>query len=604
MDELAPDFATLLLTYRRRQGLSQQEVATMANIYASDLSKWERGKKEPPRAQVILRLIDGFQLSHTEALEFVIAAGYSESILDRVKFDLSKYPPVEREIVEEKLQGAYGRWPVAELDTDGKVVAANLLAFRLWGALEETATAICQDRLLGENIFAILIRPENFKRINMPAKENDFWYTFLAVWNKLKETIPQSIVTTFEEVIEAQPILRLILRYGVVNVEREWMYHLDILPSDASPIDEPAAYLKFQIEAERIMNEEEHEGYLVSYRPLKLFTQKRVDQEYTRLLDAFGKEDFVQRKPDTHSSEEEEKYPSFFPAVHHDTFWMINFENREFIQLFDQIGAFRGKHYLEMLLSPQIFALMGGFDAQKLLLPIRQFLQQTKIYDSNERYEKIKARLLDHPAFQTLLKELWLAPSELSPQPAEGKPCFSVEVICPFTDAFRLSFDVIARQPSESEADYRITFVPTTNAAKAALILLRLQNDEYVLSAIGTTAYEQALWLLTVLKTVQEGFTKKKGKADWGWHPDQTFKKLHSALTAVTEHGAGTLTETMKSQMTWAFTQLLLDDEKSQEAMLTMLNCFVESFGEQAAYVHEFLPKSLPHIKEQTFHTL
>src|SRR5690348_14139314 len=107
MVEPRPSFADLLLSHRRRLGLSQQDVATMAGIYASDLSKMERGKKDPPRAQIILRLVDGFQLSHAEAREFAIAAGYTEAILDRMKFEPSKYPPIAPEIAEEKLQGSY-----------------------------------------------------------------------------------------------------------------------------------------------------------------------------------------------------------------------------------------------------------------------------------------------------------------------------------------------------------------------------------------------------------------------------------------------------------------------------------------------------------------
>ncbi len=600
MAEPIASFAQLLLTYRHRLGLSQQEVATMAGIYASDLSKMERGKKEPPRTQVVLRLVDGLRLSHTEAREFVTAAGYSVAILEQAKFDPSMYPPVAVETVKEKLQGSHGRWPVSELDTDRKIIAANLLAFRLWGALEETTQEIKPNRLLGENIYAVLGRPENFSRIGMPAKEDDFWYTFLAVWNKLKDTVPRSTVIAFEKVIEAQPLLKLVLRYGVVNVEREWIYNLDILPPGASPLaDQPEPHLKFQVEVERIMNGEEHKGYLVSCRPVKSFTQEWVDREYIRLIATYGKEAFVQRELDTHLIEEEEKYPSFFPAFHHDELWKINFENRQFIALFDEGEEFLDKHYFEMLLSLHIIELMGGLDKQELVILVRRFLQQTKDYDNDEQYTHIKARLLDLPAFQTLLTGLWLTPSETPSQSVKEIPCFSIEVVCPFTNTLKLSFDIVARQPYANEADYRITFVPTTTTTKAALILLRLHKNGDVLSSIGTTEYEQLLWLLATLKTVREGLTKKKGKADWGWHPERAFKKLHSTLTAATEQGAVTTLETMKLQVTWTLAQLLLEDEHRQEGLLATLNSFVGRLGAQACYAHEFLLKALSHAREQ-----
>jgi len=603
MDEPVPSFGQLLLKYRHRLSLSQQEVAKMVGIYASDLSKIERGDRKPPRAEVVLRLLDALQLSHTERRKFVIAAGFSEAILKRAKYDPSKYPPVAIEAVREKLQGSHGRWPVLELDTDRKILAANLLAFRLWAVIEEATQEVKPDLLLGESVYTVLVRPENLSRISMPTKKSDFWYTFLAVWNKLKDGLPQSTVTAFEEVIEAHPLLKLILRYGSVNIDRDWIYNLNILPSGILlSSDEPEVYLKFQIEVERIMKGEEYKGFLVSFHPVKSFTQEWVDREYTQLIATYGKEAFVQCEPDTHLMEEEEKYPSFFPAVHHDELWTINFENREFILLFDEGEEFLNKHYFEMLLSSHIIALMGGFDKQKLIIPVYQFLQQTQDCENNEQYADIKTRLLGLPAFQTLLTALWSTPSENRSQPAKGMPCFSIEVVCPYTDALQLSFDIVARQPYVNEADYRITFVPTTDVTKAVLILLRLQKNGDVLSSIGTTEYEQLSWLLAILKTVREGLTKQKGKADWGWHPEEAFKKLHSTLTVGTDQSAVSPPEAVKLHITWTLTQLFFDGESRQEELVAILNSFVGRLKEQAPYTYEFLPKGLPPVSENVIH--
>lgn len=604
MDEPVPSFGQQLLTYRRRLYLSQQEVAKMVGIYASDLSKIERGEKKPPRAEIVLRLIEALQLSHTERRAFVIAAGFSEAILKRAKYDPSKYPPVAQEVVKEKLHGSYGHWPVLELDTDRKILSANLLAFRLWGALGEATQELMPDLLLGENVYTVLVRPENLSRISMPAKKSDFWYTFLAIWNKLKERTPQSTVTAFEAVIETHPVLRLILRYGSVNIERDWVYDLDILPPVISPVsDEPEMYLKFQIEVERIMKGEKYKGFLVSYHPVKSFTQDWVEREYTRLIATYGEEAFVQREPDTHLIEEKEKYPSFFPAVHHNAVWTINFENRAFILLFDNGEEFRNKHYFEMLLSPRIIALMGGFAKEKLLLPVRQFLHQTKDRENDPHYAAIKTRLLRLPAFQTLLTDLWQTSPEAHAQPAQGMPCFSIAVVCPYTDTVQLSFAIVARRPYANEADYRITFVPTTNVTKVVLILLRLQNDGDVLSLIGATEYEQLLWFLVVLKTVKEGLPKQKGQADWGWHPEGAFKKLHSTLTIETEQSAISPSEVVKLHITWTLTQLSIDRESSQEALVAILNGFVGKLKEQDPTTYQFLPQDLSPASENAFRT-
>ena len=587
-----PSFAQLILTYRHRLGLSQQEVAKMAGMYASDLSKVERGKKEPPRAEVVLRLVDELRLSHTEAREFVVAAGYSEAILKRAKYDLSKYPAVAVEAVRERLQGSHGRWPVLELDTDRKIVAANLLAFRLWEAMEEFTQGIAPNRLLGESVYTVLVRPENFKRISMPAKESDFWYTFLAVWNKLKDALPQAIVIVFEEVIESHPILSLILKYGAVNVERDWMYNLNILPAGVVlDNDEPEVYLRFQLEVERMVDGEEHKGFIVSFRPIKSFTQEWVDREYARLVSAYGKEAFVQRELDTHLVEEEEKYPSFFPALHHDELWMITFENRAFTMLFDEDEEFRGRHYFEMLLSPHIMALVGGLGREELVVLVCRFLQQTKDCDSDEQYAHIKARLLGLSAFQTLLAELSSISSEVLSQSTKGASCFGVEVVCPFMDESKLSFDVVTRQPYVNEADYRITFVPTTDITKAVLILLRLQKSGGVLASIGITEYEQLLWLLVILKTVKEGLTKQKGKADWGWHSEEAFKELHNTLAGETERYAAETTEAVKLHIKWVIAQFTFEEKYRQAGLITVLTSFVGKLGEKASFAYKFLLK-------------
>jgi len=381
------------------------------------------------------------------------------------------------------------------------------------------------------------------------------------------------------------------------------MYNLDILPSGASPLfDAPEVYLKFQVEVERIMDGEEHKGYLVSFRPIKSFTQEWIKREYTWLIDKYGKDSFVQHEIDTHLREEEEKYPPFFPAIHHNELWEINFENREFIMLFDEGKEFINKHFFEMLLSPNITVFTEIIDKQKLIILVRKFLQQTKDYENNEQYEHIKDHLLELPAFQMLLTELWSTPSETLSPSARGAPYFSIEQVCPFTDVLKLSFDIIARQPNINEKDYRITFVPSTNVTKVTLILLRLQKNEAILSSIGTTEYEQLLWLLAILETIRDGLTKKKGKADWGWHPEQAFKKLHSSLTRAPEQGTVPTLETMRLRVRWILAQLLVDSKSRQEELLALLKSFLVKLGEQVSYVYEFFPKDLPPAREQAAH--
>src|SRR6266702_2062673 len=101
MAESTHSFAKLLLTYRRRSGLSQQEAARIGGIHPSDLSKIERGRRPPPRVDVIKRWIAGFELSHKEASEFIEDAGYAVAALERAEFEPLKYPTVEAAEIDE-----------------------------------------------------------------------------------------------------------------------------------------------------------------------------------------------------------------------------------------------------------------------------------------------------------------------------------------------------------------------------------------------------------------------------------------------------------------------------------------------------------------------
>jgi hypothetical protein len=259
--------------------------------------------------------------------------------------------------------------------------------------------------------------------------------------------------------------------------------------------------------------------------------------------------------------------------------------------LFDEDGYFHNKHYFEMLLSPRITALTEGFYQQNLVPLVRRFLQKTKDYYKSEQYMQVRKQLLEIPVFRSLLTEVFpIEPEDLS-RCVKGMTCFSIKAMCPFTETLTLSFDITARQPYASEKDYRVSFVPTNNLTKVVLVLLRLQKEAVICSSIDKTEYGQLVWLLVILRTIREGLTKHKGLEDWGWHPKDAFKQLHSTL--MVSEDALTSVEDIKLDIKWDLAQLIFDCETNQEELLIRLVRFVSTFRGQAACAHRFLLERL-----------
>ncbi len=610
MQQTMPPFGQLLLMYRRRMGLSQQQLGVMAggHLYAGDISKIERGLKDPPPGPVILKWVTGLHLSHSEARQFIEAAGYSpDLLLEQAPFFSSRpYPAVLESIVDKRLHGARGFWPVWETDRSGKITKVNLLTYRIMGGLENIGDPIKPRTLLGKHIFEVYAH--NLSKISAPRHFHDFWFTTIAVWKKLRGQVPTQIIHTFETAINSQPVLSLILQYGTVNIEREWEFYLSISPSEAgAAFDEPVAALEFHVEVERVDTDDrrEHVGFLFTCQPLMPYTIHRIAGEYKRLIDIYGKEAFVQQEHDTHLLEEQERYPSFWPAFHLNKLFEIIFENSEFLKLYgveeSEGRVFLDRHLFEMLLDPATTNRMKGIHRQVLLALITQFISRTKdlalrkdaqgeaLY---EQYTRIMSGLKDQPAFAELWSSVSL--SDVLTQHNGQLPSFHVESACPFA-SIMLSFDVVIRELSEIYEDHRVTFIPSTNATKAALLLLRLRSLKLVHGASTSSTEDEAdqekrkaheqkqlLVLYTALKAVRVGLTKKQG--DGNWKLEDEFRQLYADEAKLAAKGAEAFTD-IKAKSKEVLLQFLLDDPERQDAMIAIL---IE-FTKPLSYAHTFL---------------
>src|SRR5437764_4696592 len=68
-------FGTKVLEYRTRSEMGQEEFAERVGLHVMHLAKVERGKNNPPGLGTILIMIGVLNLSSSEAIEFLQAAG-------------------------------------------------------------------------------------------------------------------------------------------------------------------------------------------------------------------------------------------------------------------------------------------------------------------------------------------------------------------------------------------------------------------------------------------------------------------------------------------------------------------------------------------------
>jgi len=73
-------FGKLLSIFRKRAGLSQNELAQLIELSPSHLSKIEQGNRNPLRKNNLAKIIKVLSLGEEEQRELLIAAGYSPGI--------------------------------------------------------------------------------------------------------------------------------------------------------------------------------------------------------------------------------------------------------------------------------------------------------------------------------------------------------------------------------------------------------------------------------------------------------------------------------------------------------------------------------------------
>lgn len=584
-------FGDLLAQYRQDRQMRQSDLATPAGLHPSDLSKIERGIRKPPRPENTRRLIEILHLSPKEATALLTAGGYSLPEVGNIQFDRTAYPDTTPEKAEMLLNGERGYWPVWELDLQGNIQAANLLAFWLWGALGESEDTLDADALLGWNVYDIYIREANFCRIAMPGRKTDFWYTNLMEFKKLVDVLPGTTVSAVKERIFDNAILSLVYEYGGLDLDEEWSYTLRIQPfSSILTSDYGLVYLEFEVRVEQIKQENQPIGFVVVFQPLRQ-TIKIIEEAYRRLREQFVRDNFVQYSRGL-DMEMVDPYPPFFPQIVHDLLWEITESNKAHRLLLG--SSFEGMHFFDMLLSPQMQDLAGPTGNDSTYSALGYFLSLTASYqdethDLHKQYDQVTRHLYSNPAFVKAVTQYWqdFNYTNIVVDPHDGEVIFKLCLRCRYTNTFQMYFDSIPRFPRRNQPDYRVIYVPsedTRQETKAALVLMFVEDGFTRLEDIGSTPIRQLMWGLAVVRTVKEGIVKDKGAVKWD--PDMAFKYIRQALDEEYEHVTQPTVEDLTLQVRMTVLGMYMHCSPSTRAHITEM---LLHFTKKAPFVHDIL---------------
>ena len=127
--------------------------------------------------------------------------------------------------------------------------------------------------------------------------------------------------------------------------------------------------------------------------------------------------------------------------------------------------------------------------------------------------------------------------------------------------------------------DYQVTLVPENYETEVALILLHIQSasQHYADRPGFMTSFPQFLWLLSVMRTVNEGLARVD--EDSVWEPEPAFERIHDKLaTRYSERATDEVSEIVNE-----FRDIIetLDRKEivDKEKVLAMLYAFISKMN-------------------------
>jgi hypothetical protein len=435
------------------------------------------------------------------------------------------YPSVRQSLGVAALREAY---PTLLLNLRGDICGVNPLALWLWGELQP-GEPFQPERLLGVNAYAL--RSEHIDRI--PVEQNLEYYTKLSA--VIKRGLAQrgasanAIYETFIAAMQADPRRAEIYESAPLYPDKEWEYTLRIAhPQNAGVILEYVSSV-FRLTGNR--------GFLVVYLP-KSSALDVTEAMNSLFIGYFGEgEAAINWSIDTPDRLQAPTDPvavfrPYYPTFIQDPLWYIQGENEAHRML---VGtSVLNLHFFELFFAPIVREILGPIQDSTAPRALKYFDLFTAPYlrdghDLHEEYTQLMQRLAQIEGFNDLLSLSRRLPIHVSSaalqnlHAASEAPFYTCRVLLPwpYDPDIRLQFKSMVRF-IYSEAmvirpdirSYQDTLVPENDETDVALMLLPLLAGRPPAVSSAPLA-QQYLWLLALLKVVEEGRSTHENDATW-----------------------------------------------------------------------------------------
>ena len=450
------------------------------------------------------------------------------------------YPKVKHSLAQTALEDPY---PALYMDTSGLIRGANLLAFWIWDVLK-LSEPITPAALLGSSIFSIYAH--NFQRI--PIELNGEFYTkksSMVKRMKADANLESPIYDPFILAMKLHPQLEKMYEQALYYSDNEWEHPLNIMLPDQT---DSSRLLEFQVTIFRL---ERDSGFLCMYTPTGS-TLRDVEEHYGLFIEAYGDDAYVQLNDTSHNNLETDQLPSkfgthfhpYYPALIQDPFWYIIDENKAHQLLVGSPTV--GAHFFELFFAPQLHEWMGPIQETSAPRAIKYFTEFTSTFLNEDhefhyQYEQTMTRLLQLPDFRYMLNVSRKLPIRLCIPDSIEAPFYTCRVILPWSISFQITLQfrsmvrIIHRNrmvPTDIR-DYQVTLVPENYETEVALMLLHLHaavRQHYADRSDFMTSFPQFLWLLSVMRTINEGLARVD--EDSKWEPEPAFMRISDKLAA------------------------------------------------------------------------
>ena len=236
-------------------------------------------------------------------------------------------------------------------------------------------------------------------------------------------------------------------------------------------------------------------------------------------------------------------YPTYYPFIIQDCLWNIIGENEAHVYMVGK--AMTGRNLLEIFFALDVRPMLDDWEQTTRRALWYFFISTTGLFENlqqnnppeyarlHSEYKQLLKRLSVWPDFAEMYKPKEIAKEELQFPDSQGAPFQACELtlMCHLSPLVRLRFQTIVQVLSENAAiTIHEALVPQNEETKAALILMQLASPSVQKPDVSDTLLRQAIWVLAVLKTVDEGLVMTNINNQW--EPKATVRRLFVAFSA------------------------------------------------------------------------